>query len=118
MAPGGAGDVAWAGDGEGGLDPRDAGDPPMSEEDHSQDLEDLTLELRRRKMAYDLLAQQLAQHVERETRLTAALNTASILIDQLLSDLRLAGGTPSANLLAAYDKFTVTMRKLFDAPSD
>lgn len=90
----------------------------MSEEDHNQDLEDLTAELKRREVSVKLLGQQLAQHIERETHLTQALNTASILIDQLLSDLRVAGGTPSPNLLAAYDNFAVTMKKLFDARSD
>ncbi len=85
----------------------------MGDEDHSQDLEDLTAELRRREIAAKFMAQTLAQHVERVTRLGAALNTSSVLIDQLLSDLRLAGGTPSPNLLGAYDQWRATMKKLF-----
>ncbi len=85
----------------------------MSEEDHSQDLDDLTAELKRREVSIRLMAQQLAQQAERETRLGAALNTSSVLIDQLLSDLRLAGGSPSPNLLGAYDQWRATMKRLF-----
>src|SRR5262245_26831980 len=84
----------------------------MTELEHKEDFEDLTAELKRREMAYKFMAQQVAQLVEEQTMLGAALNTATVLIDQLLSDLRLAGGTPTAGLIAAHDKFNQTMKQL------
>jgi hypothetical protein len=83
----------------------------MSEKDH---VGDLTSELKRREMAYKFMSLQLAQHIERGTRLEAALKTAMILIDHLFSDLHIAGGTPGPHLLAAHNHWNTTMRKLFE----
>jgi chromosome segregation ATPase len=117
----------------------------VSEEDHAQDLEDLTKELReranvhsfeikqleqelhaahgkiagleeevkRKDMAYKFMAQNLAQHVERNTLLGNALNTSTVLIDGLMADLRLADRPPSAALQAAHLKWNEAMKKLF-----
>jgi hypothetical protein len=86
----------------------------MSDEGHGEDIQDLTFELKRREVAYQLMSQQLAQLVEQNTRLKRALETAMLLIDQLISDLRVAGGSPSPGLLATHDKFKATMEKLLE----
>jgi len=85
----------------------------MSEEDHRQDIEDLTAELKRREMAYKFMAQTLAQHTEKITLMTSALNTGTVLIDALLADLRVAGKEPSAALQVAHAKWNEAMKKLF-----
>ena len=84
----------------------------MSELEHKEDLEDLTAELKRHEMAYGFMAQQLAQVIQDKTIMGAALNTATVLIDQLLSDLRVAGGEPSPGLIAAYNKFREMMQRV------
>jgi TolA-binding protein len=110
----------------------------VSDKDHSQDIEDLTREhafrvkqleqelyagagrigeleeeLKRREMASKFMAQNLAQHVERISLMSDALNTSTVLIDHLMADLRLADRAPSAALQAAHLKWNEAMKRLF-----
>jgi len=85
----------------------------VSDEDHSEDIEDLGAELKRRDMAYKFMAQNLAQHVEKMTKMGDALNTGTILIDALMAELRLAGKEPSVKLQVAHDKWNEAMKRLF-----
>jgi hypothetical protein len=86
----------------------------MSDEGHSEDIVDLAAELKRREVAYQFMSQQLARYVHNETVMKLVLDSALVMIDRLLSDLRLAGGTPSEGLIAAHDKFKATMKKLLE----
>jgi len=81
--------------------------------DDSEDIADLRAEVKRQEMAYKFMAQNLAQHVDKMTMMTAALNTGTVLIDALMADLRLAGKEPSAKLQAAHEKWNDAMKKLF-----
>jgi TolA-binding protein len=110
----------------------------VADDDHGQDIEDLTREhafkvkqleqelyaaagkiagleeeLKRREMAYKFMSQTLAQHVERISLLSTALNTGTVFVDQLMADLRIAGREPSAALKAAHAKWNNAMKKLF-----
>lgn len=90
----------------------------MTEQEHSEDLQDLSAEIKRSEMKYQLMSQQLAQHVQDNTIMKGALNTAMIMVDQLLTDLRLAGGTPSKELIHAKLDFDVAMKRLFKEDTD
>jgi hypothetical protein len=84
----------------------------MTDEEHFEDIQDLSAEIKRRMVASTLMAQQLAQHVEANTIMKRALNTAMVMIDQLLNDLRVAGGTPSVGLLNAKMNFDHAMKRV------
>jgi sensor domain CHASE-containing protein len=84
----------------------------MSEEDHRQDIEDLIAELKRREVAAKLLGQQLAQRIEERTQLIAGLNTALLLIEQLVTDMRYAGVMPTATTMIAKGNLDANMKKL------
>ena len=84
----------------------------MSEQEHSEDLADLTAELKRRETAFKLMAQQCAQLAEERSKLVAALNTALLLIEQCLADMRYADVMPTATLMIAKGNFDATMKKL------
>jgi septal ring factor EnvC (AmiA/AmiB activator) len=102
----------------------------MSEAEHSEDIGDLTREIARlekqlkeqanvldfkfKQQELELFAAAgtIAQLTEQRETLSAVVNTATLMIDQLLSDLRVAGGTPSAGLLLAKGRFDIAMKKL------
>jgi hypothetical protein len=46
--------------------------------------------------------------------LVAALETALILLDQLLTEMRIAGVTPSAGVVVTKAKFDAAMRKILN----
>ena len=81
-------------------------------QEHSEDIEDLTAELKRREVGANLMAKMLAQKVETETLLGGALNTATVLIDQLMTEMHLANVTPSQGLILAHGNFVIQMQRL------
>jgi hypothetical protein len=84
----------------------------MTEKEHLEDLQDLGAELERVQRAYKIACQNIVLLNEQRCELADALSSAMNVIDQLLTDLRLSGGTPSHGLIMAKGKLDVTMRKL------
>jgi len=84
----------------------------MTDQEHSEDLEDMVDEVARLQTSLRIACENIAQLSDQRTQLSEALNTATLLIDQLLTDLRLAGGSPSQGLLIAKANFDVTMQRL------
>lgn len=70
-------------------------------------------ELERVRNAYRVACENIVALNEQRELFKAALGSALNLIDQLLTDLRLLGGTPSKNLILAKGKLDVAMQKLF-----
>jgi hypothetical protein len=84
----------------------------MTEQNHSEDIADLTAELKRVQGAYRIACLNVAELSEQRTALVNVLNTAGIMIEQLLADLRALGGIPSQSLLLAKMNFDRDMKKL------
>jgi hypothetical protein len=87
----------------------------MTEEDHAQDLEDLTAEIKRRDEALRIAGMNIVALNEERAKLYPALNTACVLIDQLLADMLAAGVSPSIALRAAKSSFDETIKELLGA---
>jgi hypothetical protein len=84
----------------------------MTEKEHLEDVQDLGTELERARIAYRIACENIVELNEQREALKSALGSALNLIDQLLTDLRLAGGTPSKNLILAKGKLDIAMKKL------
>jgi hypothetical protein len=84
----------------------------VTEEEHAEDIEDLTAEIERRDTALRIAGQNLIALSEERAKLNAALNTACLLIDQLLGDMAVAGVVPSIALRAAKSSFDESIKAL------
>ena len=91
----------------------------MSEEDHAQDIEDLTTEINRLKAelaqkqrSFVISCSNLAEMNDRLAKVIAALNSAMVLTDRLMAEMRDGGATPSGVAVAAKATFDQAMRKL------
>lgn len=85
----------------------------MTEKEHAEDIQDLGAELERVEQAFKIACQNIVVLNEQREAFKGALNTAMIVIDQLLTDLRLAHGVPSKELIHAKLNLDVAMQKLF-----
>ena len=88
----------------------------MTDEDHSQDLQDLITEHReeasRWKRAHDIACQNIADLHTHNSKITDAIAQALLLIDQLLTEMRLANVTPSAGVIFTKAEFDRRMKVL------
>jgi len=87
----------------------------MSEEDHAQDLDDLTAEIKRRDEALRIAGINIVRLNDERAKLTAVLYTGTMLIDTLLGDMHAAGIEPSVALQAAKSSFDSEMKQLLGA---
>jgi len=84
----------------------------MTDEEHAEDIEDLSAEIARRDNALRIAGMNIVRLNEEGAKLTAALNTACLLIDQLIGDMAAADITPSIALRAAKSSFDETIKDL------
>jgi hypothetical protein len=84
----------------------------MTEEEHAEDIEDLTAEIERRDQALRIAGMNIISLTDERTKLTNALNTACILIDHLVADMAAAGLKPTVALIAAKSSFDLAMKTL------
>jgi hypothetical protein len=85
----------------------------MTEKEHREDVQDLGAELERLRIAYRVACENIVELNEQRETLKNALGSALNLIDQLLTNVRLAGGIPSQSLILAKGKLDIAMKKLF-----
>lgn len=74
----------------------------------------------RLQTAYKVACFNVTELTDQRTKLTDALNTALFLLDQLLTEMRLANVTPSAGIIVSRADLDRAMRKLFgrDRPQE
>jgi|SRR5215510_4105986 len=84
----------------------------MTEGEHREDIEDLGAEIERRDAALRIAAMNIVRLNEEGAKLTAALDTACLLIDQLMADMAVADIVPSIALRAAKSSFDMTIKDL------
>ena len=66
----------------------------------------------RLQRAYQIACMNLTELGTQRTMLVDALNTATILLDQLLTEMRLANVAPSSGVIITKAEFDAAMRKL------
>ena len=81
----------------------------MSDENLPVELDPDITRLRR---AYMIACVNIADLTDHRTMLTEVLVTATILLDQLLTELRMANVTPSPGVIVTKAEFDKTMRRL------
>jgi hypothetical protein len=91
----------------------------VSDQEHSEDLTDLTNEIKRLHTTNKIACSNLADVIEQRNELieqcrkrTEALNTSMLLINQLILELGFAERRPSPALEAAKKNFDAVMEKL------
>jgi hypothetical protein len=84
----------------------------MTEEEHTEDREDLTAEIARLQQALRIAGMNIVERNEERGKLMAALTSATLMIDQLIGDLVATGAGPSIALRAAKSEFDADMKKL------
>jgi len=84
----------------------------MTEEDHAQDIEDLTAEVKRKNDALRIAGINIVSLNEERAKLMATLTSATLMIDQLIGDLVATGAEPSIALRAAKAEFDADMKRL------
>jgi hypothetical protein len=67
---------------------------------------------------YNIAVRSLAEINLQRQQLTEALNTATLLLDQLLTEMRLANVTPSAKIIVTKANYDRAMRKLLGRTQD
>jgi hypothetical protein len=81
-------------------------------------MEDPAEKIARLQASLTIAGQNIVTLNEQCAALKATLHSTMLLIDNLITDLRVAGGTPSPGLLIAKQRFDATMKKLLgDEPS-
>jgi hypothetical protein len=84
----------------------------MSDTEVSEDVADLIDQCRRNDNALRLACQNLAELGSQRARLMAALVSAHVLLDHLLTEMRTADITPSAGVIVHKAEFDRAMREL------
>jgi septal ring factor EnvC (AmiA/AmiB activator) len=98
----------------------------MTEQEHSEDIADLKAEIERLEedtkrltRSYNIACYNIAELSEQKTELNSqkkmlgeALNTATLLLDEMLTEMRLANVTPSAKMIYSKAQFDQAMKKL------
>lgn len=78
----------------------------------NQELDDLREEAARWKRAHVIACSNITELNDQRALLTEALNNATILLDQLLTEMRLKDVTPSPGVIVVKAEFDRAMRKL------
>jgi len=84
----------------------------MTEQEHAEDIEDLSAEIARLQKALQMAGINLVSLNEQNIKFNNALNTACILIDHLVTDMAVAGLKPTIALQAAKSSFDSAMKEL------
>lgn len=90
----------------------------MSEQDQTevQDLKDriarLEEDAKRITRAYGIACYNITELNDQKNLIGAALNTATLLLDEALTEMRLANVTPSAKMIYSKANFDQAMKKL------
>jgi hypothetical protein len=91
----------------------------MTEQEHSEDIEDLTAEISRLTTALRIAGVNIVEMNdknaalnEKNAELTAALTHGLLVMDALITDLRAAGGQISPMLEASKAAFDQTMKRV------
>jgi hypothetical protein len=82
------------------------------------ELEEMREERDRLQAGYNIACRNLLEMNERNGTLTDALNTATLLLDELITEMRLANVTPSAKIIVTKANFDRAMRKLLGRTQD
>jgi Tfp pilus assembly protein PilO len=80
--------------------------------EHSEDIEDLTAEIARVRKSFQIACINVVALTDQRTALTAALDRATLLLDQLLTEMRLANVTPSSGVIFHKAGLDQAMHKL------
>jgi len=84
----------------------------MSDQEHAEDIEDLAAEIRRRDTALRIAGENIVELNDKLAKVMEAFESAMLVIDQLLTDLRAANATPSPGLILAKGRLDIAMKRL------
>lgn len=90
-----------------------------AEKEHAEDVQDLMDEVKRLEedakrltRAYNIACYNVAELSEQKGMLGDALQTATLLLDEIMTEMRLANVTPSAKMIYSKANFDQAMKKL------
>jgi len=84
----------------------------MTEEEHTEDVQDLTAEINRLQEGMRIAGMNIVRLNDERAKLVNALNTSCQMIDYLVADMAAAGLRPTVALQAAKKSFDAAMKDL------
>lgn len=87
-------------------------------EELTRDVAEIIAECERWKRAHTMACQNITQLNDEKQDLTRALEQSMLMIDKLLTEMRLANVTPSAGLIVTKAAFDQAMRKVLGSQDE